>query len=102
MKDKPRFMISILGLQKPSDGAVHWGCHIFGGVKLHLFQKKQWRTNPNVRRKPSSWQAGGAVFIWGHFAKCRISCGHHIPRKLAMPGGSIWIWNDLDSSAIPR
>jgi len=39
---------------------------IFGGVKLHLFQNKQWRTNPNVRRKPSPWQAGGAVFIWGH------------------------------------
>ena len=90
---------------------MHWGCHIFGGVKLHLFQNKQWRTNPNVRRKPSSWQAGGAVFIWGHtvffLQNSSILRSAKSPlvivfRESCLPGGFGWIWNDDWIHLLPR
>ena len=94
MKDKPRFMISILGLQK----TIRW-CSALGLPYFWIFleglnftfskisngeRTQMYGENPLLGRLGALYSSGGALFFFllEHFAKCRISFGHRIPRKL--------------------
>ena len=52
--------------------------------------------NPLLSRLGALYSSGGTLFFFfakfEHFAKCQISFGHRIPRKLF----ARWIWMDLE------